>query len=76
MGGTAHIPISRLTRTWPQSSDLIRWAERSMRTSDGGGIDRVMAADDAKTQWEKVYTTKAADLVNWNRSHLGKYYFI
>jgi hypothetical protein len=47
-----------------------------MRTSDGGGIDRVMAADDAKTQWEKVYTTKAADLVNWNRSHLGKYYFI
>src|ERR1017187_1517352 len=29
-----------------------------------------MSADDAKTRWEKVYTTKAPDQVSWYRPHL------
>jgi 2-polyprenyl-3-methyl-5-hydroxy-6-metoxy-1,4-benzoquinol methylase len=29
-----------------------------------------MSADDAKTHWEKVYTTKAPDQVSWYRPHL------
>jgi SAM-dependent methyltransferase len=29
-----------------------------------------MSADDAKTHWEKVYTTKTPDQVSWYRPHL------
>ena len=36
----------------------------------GSRIDSVMSADDAKTHWEKLYTTKAPDQVSWYRPHL------
>jgi len=41
-----------------------------MLTSDGGRIGRVMLVDDAKSHWDKVYTTKAPDQVSWYRPHL------
>ena len=45
-------------------------AESSIRTLDGGRINRAMSAADAKTHWEKVYTTKTPDQVSWYRPHL------
>jgi hypothetical protein len=73
-GGTRAGPI-RLHRVDPENKKVTSVAlgffgEKETSTSEGGRINAVMPADNAKTHWENVYTTKAPDQVSWYRPHL------